>query len=163
NSLPFHRNQFGGVFGGPIVRNRAFFFLDYEGFRQIRDLVTFSTIPTIAQRQGILTAAVTNPLTGKTYPAGIPIPEADIQPFARKVLGDLALPTNSGTANNYQILQSFKNYTDKYDAKFDFQIDPRVSAFVRLGQRKANLFDQPPIPLPSGGAGNGHTAVLNQQ
>ena len=29
------RNQFGGVFGGPIVRNRTFFFADYEGFRQI--------------------------------------------------------------------------------------------------------------------------------
>src|SRR5262249_20827981 len=113
NSLPFHRNQFGGVFGGPVVRNRAFFFLDYEGFRQIRDLVTFSTIPNVAQRLGVLTTAVTNPLTGKSYPAGTPIPEADIQPFARRVLADLPLPTNSGTANNYQILQSFKNYTDK--------------------------------------------------
>ena len=33
---PLERNQFGGVFGGPIVRNKAFFFADYEGFRQTR-------------------------------------------------------------------------------------------------------------------------------
>src|SRR5207248_9099017 len=36
NVFPFHRNQFGGAVGGPIVKNHAFFFLDYEGFRQIR-------------------------------------------------------------------------------------------------------------------------------
>lgn len=163
NTLPFHRNQFGGVFGGPIVANRAFFFIDYEGYRQIRDLVTFSTIPTLAQRQGILPVTVTNPLTGKTYPAGTQIPQSDIQPFARKVLADLPLPTSGGTANNYQILQVFRNYTDKYDAKFDYSITPRMNGFARAGQRKANLFDQPPVPLPSGGGGNGSTRVLNQQ
>src|SRR5262249_20044623 len=35
--------------------------------------------------------------------------------------------------------------------------------FVRIGQRKANILDEPPIPLPSGGAGNGFTYVMNQQ
>ena len=49
---PLERNQFGGVVGGPIIRNKAFFFADYEGFRQTRALVTTSTIPTVAQRQG---------------------------------------------------------------------------------------------------------------
>jgi hypothetical protein len=38
-----------------------------------------------------------------------------------------------------------------------------LNGFLRLGQRKANLFDQPPIPLPSGGSGNSATRVLNQQ
>ena len=161
--LPFHRNQFGGVLGGPLVRNRAFFFIDYEGFRQSRGLVTFSTIPTLLQRQGILPATVTHPLTGRIYQAGVPIPPADIQPFARKVLADLPLPTNAGTANNYQILQRFKNNNDKFGAKFDFQVNSQVNAFVRLGQRKANLIDQPTIPLPSGGDGNGRSRVLNQQ
>ena len=71
---PLERNQFGGVIGGPIIRNKAFFFADYEGFRQTRALVTTSTIPTVAQRQGVLTVAVTNPLTGSTIPAGSPIP-----------------------------------------------------------------------------------------
>ncbi|HQZ19116.1 MAG TPA: carboxypeptidase regulatory-like domain-containing protein, partial [Vicinamibacteria bacterium] len=46
---PFRRNQFGGVLGGPIVKNKAFFLVDYEGFRQDRELVAFGTIPTPAQ------------------------------------------------------------------------------------------------------------------
>jgi hypothetical protein len=163
DELPFHRNQFGGVIGGPLVRNRAFFFIDYEGFRQTRDLVTFSTIPTLPQRQGILPVTVTHPLSGRIYPAGSPIPAADIQPFARKVLSDLPMPTSSGTANNYQILQTFKNNNDKYGAKFDFQVNSQINAFVRLGQRKGHLIDEPSIPLPSGGDGNGRSRILNRQ
>src|SRR3954469_7894117 len=42
------RNQFGFVFGGPIVRNRSFFFVNYEGFRQTSSTVTFASIPTMA-------------------------------------------------------------------------------------------------------------------
>src|ERR1700740_1672187 len=48
------RNQFGGVLGGPIIKNKAFFFGDYEGFQQTRKVTGFSTIATPAQRQGIL-------------------------------------------------------------------------------------------------------------
>jgi hypothetical protein len=49
------QNQFGGTIGGPIKRDRTFFFLDYEGFRQVEKNVSFSTLPTLQQRQGILT------------------------------------------------------------------------------------------------------------
>src|SRR5262249_41117158 len=52
---------------------------------------------------------------------------------------------------------------DKFDLKFDGQIASNISSFVRIGQRKANLFDQPPIPPPSGGGGNGITYIMNQQ
>ena len=76
------------------MRNSAFFFADYEGFRQTRGLAASSTIPTLAQRQGILSVAVRNPLTGEIYPAGTPIP---MTAFARKVLGELPDPTNGGT------------------------------------------------------------------
>ncbi len=166
--FPFHRNQFGGTLGGPIVKNRAFFFLDYEGFRQIRNIPTFLTIPTLAQRQGILPVSVTNPLTGKTYPAGTQIPASAIQPFALKVLGDLPAPsfaTDPGKApgNNFLISQPFRYFNDKYDAKFDYQITQKINGFVRLGQRKVNDFDTPPLPAPSGGSGNSSIYVLNQQ
>lgn len=60
------RNQYGGVFGGPIVRDRSFFFVNYEGFRQVSKTLTFSSIPTMAQRQGQLGRAVRNPITGST-------------------------------------------------------------------------------------------------
>lgn len=166
--FPFHRNQFGGTLGGPIVKNRLFFFADYEGFRQIRNIPTFQTIASEGERQGIFPVSIKNPLTGAVYPAGTPIPQSDWQPFARKVIGDLPAPTfptplNKLPSNNYLVSQGFKNFNDKFDLKFDGQISNSVNGFVRIGQRKANIFDQPPIPLPSGGSGNSFTRVLNQQ
>ena len=111
---PLERNQFGGTIGGPILRNRAFFFADYEGFRQTRGVPSSSTVPTLDQRQGLLNVAVTNPLTGQTYPAGTPIP---MTTFARKVLSELPAPTNAQGSNNYVLLQEFKNTTDKFGGK----------------------------------------------
>src|SRR5207244_5445805 len=71
---PLRRNQFGGVFGGPILKNKAFFFGDYEGFRQDRKLTTFSTVATAAQKQGILPVDIRDPRTGVIYAAGTSIP-----------------------------------------------------------------------------------------
>ncbi len=159
----FNRNQFGATFGGPIKKNRAFFFLDYEGFRQVRKGVSFNTIPTLDDRQGIFPVAVQNQLTGALYPANTPIPQSAITPFARRVLADLPAPTNSGTANNFVQTIGFTDNTDKYNAKFDYLINDRWSGFTRVGQRKANIFDEPNIPGPSGGDGNGFTDVINQQ
>ena len=67
----FDRNQFGFVFGGPILRNRTFFFTDYEGFRQTTKVPTFASIPTAAMRAGNLGKPIFNPLTGETYADGV--------------------------------------------------------------------------------------------
>src|SRR5262249_61616761 len=50
------QNQFGGTIGGPIIKDRTFFFFDYEGFRRITRTINgnITTIPTLSQRQGIL-------------------------------------------------------------------------------------------------------------
>jgi hypothetical protein len=159
----FNRNQFGGTIGGPIRKNKAFFFLDYEGFRQRRAAVSFNSIPTMNDRQGIFAVPVRNPLTGALYPANTPIPQADITPFARKVLSELPQPTGPGAANNFVQSIGFRDNTDKYNAKFDYLINDQWSGFTRIGQRKANIFDEPNIPGPSGGDGNGFTDVINQQ
>ena len=58
------------MIGGPIVRNKAFFFADYEGLRQTRKVTGFATIATPSQRQGILTVDVRDPRTGTVHPAG---------------------------------------------------------------------------------------------
>ena len=104
------RHQFGGVFGGPIVRNKAFFFGDYEGLRQTRRATGFASIATPAQRQGILSVDVRDPRTGITYPAGTTIPMTD---FARKVLSGLPDTNLPGNANNYTLLQEFTADSNK--------------------------------------------------
>jgi outer membrane receptor protein involved in Fe transport len=51
---PFKRNQFGGAVGGPIFKNRTFFFADYEGIRQSKGITTVTTVPSPAGRSGHL-------------------------------------------------------------------------------------------------------------
>src|SRR5204862_1740133 len=54
----YRRNQFGGTLGGPLVRNRTFFFADYQGQRQAIGRASISTVPTVLQRQGVFTEAI---------------------------------------------------------------------------------------------------------
>src|SRR5437870_10879 len=51
---PFRRNQFGGAIGGPIRKDRTFFFADYEGIRQSKGISSFTTVPSAAARAGQL-------------------------------------------------------------------------------------------------------------
>jgi hypothetical protein len=117
----------------------------------------------LTDRVGNLPVAVVNPQTGKVYPANAPIPPADIASFANTVLTQLPTPTGPGRSNNYQQLLLNRNYNDKFDAKIDDQFNSKMSGFLRIGQRKVNIFNQPDIAGPSGGNSNGYTRVLNQQ
>ena len=157
-----NRNQFGFVFGGPIVRNQTFFFADYEGFRQISKTMTFASIPTLEQRQGVLGRPIVNPLTGEVYANGV-IPASAIIPFARKVLDDLPAPTRAGISNNFDSLPRRQDYNDKFDIKVDHQIGSRMTAFGRFSHRKVDNFEPPPIPGDTGSPANAFVHVLNQQ
>jgi hypothetical protein len=157
------QNQFGATLGGPVVRNRVFFFSDYEGYRALQRSLGYSSIPSLTDRAGVLPVAVTNPQTGAIYPANTPIPATAISSYAQKVLNDLPTPNGSGRSNNYQALLLTKTYSDKFDAKIDGQINARMSAAARVSQRKSNQYNQPGIPGLSGGGGNGYIRVLSQQ
>jgi hypothetical protein len=157
----YQQNQFGGSVGAPIKRDKLFFFADYEGFRRIRKQLAFATLPTIAQRQGVLGVRVQNPITGELFPDGV-IPQSQISAFAKKVLGDLPDLNQSGP-NNYQNLPRRKDYNDKGDLKLDDTLNQHASVFARLSQRKENDLVPGTIPGPSGGAANGHVRILNQQ
>jgi len=161
NKPSLDRNQFGFVLGGPIVRNHAFFFADYEGFRQEQRTVVFSTIPTADQRQGILTVPVTNPFTGEQFAARTPLP---LTPFARKVLSELPAPNVPGvTSNNYQKSVPNRSDYDKWNVRLDHKFNERLSGFVRIGQQKNNAFEAPNIDGPSGSNQNGFINVDSTQ
>jgi hypothetical protein len=158
---PLNRNQFGFTFGGPIIKDRTFFFGDYEGFRQIQKNLVYSNLPTLAQRQGILTIAVRNPLTGIVYPAGTPIP---MTTFAQKVLSDLPAPNLTGVPGaNYQELVLNRNFNNKYNVRLDHKFNDNFSIFGRWSYRKSNAFEAPNIPGASGSNQNGFVDILNKQ
>ena len=55
--LPYHRNNFGGTLGGPIMHDKAFFFFEYSGLRQVQGgTVTGGVTPTALEREGDFTA-----------------------------------------------------------------------------------------------------------
>jgi hypothetical protein len=158
----FDRNQYGFVFGGPIVKSRTFFFGDYEGFRQTTKAVTFASIPTLAQRAGTLGKPILNPFTGEIYADGV-IPASAITPFARKVLAGLPNPTLPGVSNNFDSLPEATNRNDKFDVKIDHQFSTRTTAFGRVSHRKVNNFEPSPIPGETGSPSNANLHVLNDQ
>ncbi|MGH9769095.1 MAG: carboxypeptidase regulatory-like domain-containing protein, partial [Blastocatellia bacterium] len=161
------QNQFGGTIGGPIVKDKTFFFFDYEGFRRITRSLQFGTVPTAAQRAGQLGVPVRNPFTGVVYQDGN-IPANEITPFARQVLAALVAPTTNQTAtgfvsNNFENLPRSKFYNDKADLKLDHNFSSKTTAFVRLSHRKLNNFEAPTIPEPIFSPANAFVRVINQQ
>lgn len=156
------RNQFGATVGGPFVKNRLFFFGDYEGFRQLQRYLNFDSLPTLTDRSGSLPVSVVNPLTGTLYSAGTPIPISSINPFAATALNGLPAPNGTGRSNNFQALLLLRDYSDKFDAKLDEQINNTMRAFVRYSQRKDIQYYAPSIPGPSGGDGNGYIHIIDQ-
>ena len=174
---PLIRNQFGLALGGPIVKDRTFFFLDYEGFRQVAKDVGFSTLPTLQQRQGIFAVDVRVPYsfvdsTGATIAAGTVFTAGQRVPmttFARKVVTELPAPnitagkTETNFANNFSDLVINRNFNDKFNVKLDHNFSDKLNGFFRLSHRKVNEFNGPTIPGPSGSGGNGYINVLNQQ
>src|SRR5246127_1262490 len=85
----FNRNQFGADFGGPILKNKLFFFLDYEGFRQTLTPTVVLTVPTQDEINGILKVDVQDPFKpGTYYKAGTSILNSpDASPISKQILG----------------------------------------------------------------------------
>ncbi len=92
---PLHRNQFGGTIGGPIVKNRTFFFATYSGLRERTNIFANTATPlTAKERTGDLSStggtAPVDPLTGVAFPGKI-IPVNRIDPVAQE---DSSTPTS---------------------------------------------------------------------
>src|SRR5579862_7576803 len=169
----FNRNQFGMNLGGPIMKNKLFFFLDYEGFRQTLKPLYVYTLPTQNELNGILAVAVKNPITGVTYPAGTAIPSGAVNPLSAKIISFYkpfasALPVSGVSttglySNDYAKEVPFTDNSDKGDLRLDFQQSPNTSWFVRISDRKETGVNYPVIPLPLDSTANGTIRILDQQ
>lgn len=159
----FHRNQFGATLGGPLIKDKLFFFVDYEGLRQAQGYLNFYSVPDTNDRAGILPVSVVDPLTGAVYLAGTKIPVAQLNPFAAAALAGLPSPVNATRANNLETTIPITDKSDKYDAKLDYQIKTGMTAFLRFSQRKDISFFGPADPGPSGGDANGFIHAIQQQ
>ncbi len=164
---PLQRNQFGFTVGGPIIKNKVFFFGDYEGYRSLQRALTFDTIPDSNDQQGILPVTVADPATGTVYAAGTKIPVSTLNPLAATVLSQL--PTISlaslttSRSNDLQVLLLTRDFYNKFDTKVDYQINEKMSGFVRYSQRIDAQYYQPDLsPSLAGGSGNGNVKAQSE-
>src|SRR5450755_3077795 len=135
-------NQFGASFGGPIVKDKAFFFIDYQGTRQILGSTALVTVPTLAARTSCLAAGtagcdlsdylkagganaqIYNPHAGNAPFANNFIPAANLSPQALALLALLPAPntgTPGQTTNNFSGSGNGTSRNDEIDVRIDDQ------------------------------------------
>jgi hypothetical protein len=122
------QNQFGGNIGGPLIKDKAFFFVDFEGTRITRGVTRITNVPTADQRNGIL-PGVRDPLTGVAFPGGV-IPGNRIDPFAAAILALVPLPNQPG-ANNFFRQGDLVDNSDRILGRLDYKINQNDSVFGR--------------------------------
>jgi len=162
------QNQYGISGGGPIVKNKAFFFGDFEGFRRRQSRLRFATLPTVEQKAGSIGAPIVDPYTQTPYGGGGDVVPQSIQlPFAQQVLGDLPNPNRGASVtgdiigNNFESLPSERQDDDKGNIKGDFYANDRLTMFGRYSHRELNAFDPDEVPGFSGGDSNGNVFARN--
>jgi hypothetical protein len=157
---PLDRNQFGGAIGGPVVRNRTFFFFDYAGLRETRGLAFVNTVPTAETRVGDFSnyrdlqgnlIPIYDPLTTRLNPSfdsgrpvsatnpqflrdafpGNIIPASRINPVGRNVASIYPLPNQAGNFNNYVTNANRVSNDDNISVRVDHRFGERDSVFVR--------------------------------
>ena len=153
-------NQFGGTFGGPLVRNRWFGFGDYQGTRDKQGGSRLLTVPTDAARTGDLSAYGANiydPATGLQFPGNV-IPSSKISPQALAILNSIPKPNaagrDNGTRDNYVASGSETFHENSFDARVDGRLTPAINTFGRYSMGK--FFRDGP---PSFGKGGGQELV----
>jgi hypothetical protein len=123
---PLRQNQFGASAGGPIIKDKTFFFGSYEGLR-IRSSAfrNVALTPTAAERMGDFSAAPLrqqpkDPQTGQPFPGGI-IPASRLDPVASKIL-EMLVPLPNTADGRFEVTEPSKSDSDQVLAKIDHQL-----------------------------------------
>ena len=129
---PLKQNQFGATFGGPIAKDKTFFFGYYEGFRNRQGETVPATVPSAAERRGNFAQLCTagfgssglcNNAQGQLTFFGAPVPFnqmtlfTPIDPTATKVLPFFPLPNNG--ANGFIATQTLSENNDQFGLRLD--------------------------------------------
>ena len=123
------QNQFGGNLGGPVMKNRAFFFADYEGTRIEQGVLRTGNVMTEAQRRGVFTSTIRDPLTQQPF-ANNTIPIDRIDPVAARIMALVPLPNTPG-ANNFIRQPNVEDESDRFLGRFDFPLGGGGHLFAR--------------------------------
>jgi hypothetical protein len=167
---PFRQNQFGGSVGGPIRRNKTFFFGDYQGTRIGTSKTDISTVPTADEIGGNFSALLTGTTAGQIFDpqstktvngqtvrtpfAGNIIPASRLDLISSAVAKLYPAQNVPGaTANNYIVNAPGAEQIDQGDVRVDHVISQQQQIFARFSLSQINRFQQPPLPgLADGGS-----------
>ena len=158
---PYVQNQFGGTFGGPIIKDKTFFFFAYDGYRQRASQIFTTTVPTVQERGGVFPAdtPIYDPLSisatcvgnstaancGRTQFANNTIPTGSINKAASVELKYLPLPTNSAENNNFSAAAASGGNTNQYVARVDQNLTSTAAHFYSLQLFQPSGFANRPL------------------